>query len=200
MILEREFNQELRFKPVTMKEWDDLQQLFGKNGASNGCWCMWWRIKRSEFEKQQGEGNRRALKKIIETGEVPGILAYIENRPVGWCSIAPREHFPVLDRSRTLKRVDSEPVWSIVCFFIEKPFRGRGLTLRLIKGAVEYAKSRGAKIVEAYPLNAEKTKDPTVEGYTGFVTTFQKAGFREIIRRSERRSLMRYFIGLRSGR
>jgi len=115
----------LEFHPVTPDRWKDLEALFGKRGACGGCWCMWWRMKRSEFEKKKGEGNKRALKKIIDSGEIPSLLAYANGRPIGWCSIAPRETYPVLERSRTLKRVDDQPVWSVVCFFVAKPF-GRG--------------------------------------------------------------------------
>lgn len=100
----------LVFKPVTVTEWPDMQRLFGPNGADGGCWCMWWRIKRSEFDRNHGEANRRAMEAIISSGEVPGLIAYLENEPIGWCSIAPREAFPVLDRSRVLKRIDDQPV------------------------------------------------------------------------------------------
>src|SRR3712207_7681510 len=79
---------------------------------------MWWRLRRSEYERQKGQGNRAALKDIVDSGEIPGILAYAEGQPVGWCSVAPRERFPVLERSRVLKRIDEEPVWSVVCLFV----------------------------------------------------------------------------------
>jgi len=64
---------------------------------------MWWRLKRSEFLKQKGEGNKKALKRIVDSSEVPGILAYAQGQPIGWCSIAPRESYPALERSRVLK-------------------------------------------------------------------------------------------------
>ena len=155
---------------------------------------MYWRVKRSEFNKQYGEDNERALKEIVESGRVPGILAYLDGQPVGWCSIAPREEYAVLDRSPTLRRVDNEPVWSIVCFFVSKPYRHRGLSKALIEAGIEYARENGARIVEAYPLIPDSTKDQRYERYMGVVSTFENAGFKEVIRRSGKRSVMRYHI------
>jgi GNAT superfamily N-acetyltransferase len=186
---------ELTFRPVTADEWDDLQLLFTEPGVQNGCWCMWWRVKRTEFHNHYGEGNRLALKEIIESGRVPGILAYLHDRPIGWCSVAPREEFPVLDRSPTLKRVDDEPVWSIVCFFVSQQYRRKGLSQALIEAAIRYATENGAKIVEAYPLIPENTKDPRPQRFTGLISTFEKAGFVEVARRSQIRPIMRYFAG-----
>jgi GNAT superfamily N-acetyltransferase len=183
---------DLTIKPVTMAEWPDLQALFSEPGPQNGCWCMYWRVKRAEFHRHYGEDHRRAMEQIIASGRVPGILAYFEGQPIGWCSIAPREEFPVLDRSRTLKRVDDEPVWSIVCFFVARQYRGRGLTRALIEAAVEYARGRGARIIEAYPLVPKDASYPQFELYTGLISTFEKLGFVVVARRSERRPLMRY--------
>jgi GNAT superfamily N-acetyltransferase len=185
---------ELEFYPVTAKRWQDLENLFGERGACGGCWCMWWRLSRSQFNKQKGEGNKKGLKKIVDSGEVPGLLAYAEGKPIGWCSVAPRETFSTLERSRILKRVDENPVWSVVCFFIAKPFRRKRVTIKLLHAAVEYAKSQGAKIVEGYPVEPKKTKMPDVFAYTGLASAFRQAGFVEVLRRSETRPIMRYFL------
>jgi GNAT superfamily N-acetyltransferase len=184
----------LVFKPVTMSEWEDLQQLFGPNGADGGCWCMWWRIKRSEFDRNHGEQNRLAMEAIIRSGEVPGILAYLEGEPIGWCSVAPREAFPVLDRSPVLKRVDDQPVWSIVCFYVAREHRRSGLTPLLIEAAIDYARSRGADIIEAYPVDPQTSAVNPGEAFTGLISTFLKAGFEEVARRSKRRAVLRLKI------
>jgi len=185
---------DLEFHLLTPDRWKDLEMLFGERGACGGCWCMWWRLKRSQFEKQKGEENRKALRRIINSGEIPGILAYANNQPIAWCSIAPREKFPVLERSRVLKRIDDEPVWSVVCFFITKSFRKRGISVKLLKAAVKYAKENNAKIVEGYPVETKKPSMPDVFAYIGLVNTFLKAGFVEVLRRSETRPIMRYYI------
>ncbi len=186
--------EQLSFKPLTAAEWADFVQLFEEHGPQNGCWCMYWRIKRADCQRLFGEGNKLAFKKIVEAGNIPGILAYQDGRPMGWCSIAPREEFSVLDRSPTLRRIDEQPVWAIVCFFISKPYRRRGLTGLLIQAAIQYAKERGAKIVEAYPLRTEITKLLPYERFMGSESTFERVGFRVAARRSDRRPLMRYII------
>ncbi|UCF96914.1 MAG: GNAT family N-acetyltransferase [Spirochaetaceae bacterium] len=185
----------LVFKPVTMTEWPDMQQLFGPNGADGGCWCMWWRIKRSEFDRNHGEANRGAMEAIIRSGEVPGLLAYLEDDPIGWCSVAPREVFPVLDRSPVLKRIDDQPVWSIVCFYIARRHRRCGLEGLLVEAALDYARSRGATIVEAYPVDRETRQFDPGSAFTGTIGTFQKLGFEEVARRSKRRAILRCRLG-----
>ncbi len=183
---------DLVFKPVTTTEWQDMQRLFGPQGADGGCWCMWWRIKRSEFARRRGEGNRRAMEAIIHSGEVPGILAYLGTEPIGWCSVARRQAFPVLDRSAVLKRVDDQPVWSIVCFYISRAHRRQGLCDLLIEAALDYAGRQGARIVEAYPVDPETSEVRVDEAFTGLIGSFRKAGFQEVARRSRRRAIMRY--------
>jgi GNAT superfamily N-acetyltransferase len=191
---------ELEFQPVTTKQWKDMEQLFGPRGAIGGCWCMWWRVKRKDFELQQGDGNHDAMCTIVESGKVPGILAYAEGEAVAWCSVAPREDFSVLDRSPILRRVDEQQVWSIVCFFITKKYRHQGLSSRMLSAAVEYAAQKGARIIEGYPITPKKDQAPDIYIFTGLESTFVKAGFVEVARRSEFRPIMRYSVGSSSGR
>jgi len=186
---------DLTFQPVTLDTWDDMQRLFGEPGAQNGCWCMYWRQTRAEYREGFGERNRQAMAQIIASGKVPGILAYHNGHPIGWCSIAPREDFGSLERSRTLKRIDDKPVWSIVCFAISRPYRGRGVSRALIDAAIDYARENGAAIVEAYPLTPEAARDAPYDQYMGIMSTLEAAGFREVARRSDRRAILRYYIG-----
>ncbi len=179
--------------PVGPDRWADLETLFGPKGAFGGCWCMWWRQTRREFEANKGERNRRALRRIVETGQAPGLIAYVDGHPVGWCSVQPRDAFPRLDRSRTLKRVDDRPVWSIVCFFVAKPYRRRGVTAALLQAAVRHALASGARIVEGYPVDPGEGQTPDPWAYTGLVSSFRKAGFVEVARRGKR-PVMRYAV------
>ena len=187
----------LEFYPVIPERWSDFETLFGERGACGGCWCMWWRLKRSEFEKRKGNGNKRAMKKNIHSGEIPGLLAYADGQPIAWCSVAPRETFSALARSRILKPVDDEAVWSIVCFFVAKPFRCKGITVKLLQSAVKYAKKQGARIVEGYPVEPKKGQTADVFAYTGLASAFRKARFKEVARRSETRPIMRYYTSRR---
>ncbi len=182
------------FHPLTAEKLSDFEILFGERGACGGCWCMYWRIRRKIFESQKGDGNRSAIRKIVQEGEVPGILAYYRKKAVGWCAVAPREHFPVLENSRILKRVDEKPVWSVVCFFVEKSFRRSGLSTRLIRAAVEYVKSCGGQIIEGYPVEPRQGNMPAVFAYTGLFSAFLQAGFREVARRSPTRPIMRFYV------
>jgi GNAT superfamily N-acetyltransferase len=186
---------DLIIRPLTSSFWSDFVELFGKKGAYGGCWCMWWRLSRREFEKGQGAGNRRAMKHLVDSGNIPGLLAYKVKTAIGWCSIAPREQYSALERSRVLKRLDGEPVWSIVCFYIHKEYHGRGVSEKLIRGAVEYAGSRGAKIVEAYPTVPRRKELPPVSSFMGLPQIFRKVGFVECKRPSASKVVMRYYVG-----
>ncbi len=180
----------LEFHPLTPDRWVDFETLFGPKGAYSGCWCMWWRLPRSEFSRQQGEGNRLVLKAIVESGAPTGLLAYVDGIPAGWISLAPREHYTALERSRILKRVDDQPVWSIMCFYMNRKFRRRGLMAPLITAACDYAASLGAQILEAYPIITGENAAP-VSTYMGSYQTFRKAGFIEVARPAPKHPILR---------
>jgi GNAT superfamily N-acetyltransferase len=184
----------LIFEPLTKKNWYDLEALFGERGASSGCWCMWWRLRRSEFEKSKGKRNKEAMRGIVNSGEIPGLLAYLDGKPIGWCSVAPREKFSSLERSRVLKSIDDKPVWSIVCFFIDRRYRNKGVSVKLLSACIKYVKEKGGKILEGYPVEPRKERMPDVFAWTGFSNAFKAAGFVECARRSETRPIMRYYI------
>jgi GNAT superfamily N-acetyltransferase len=182
----------LTFHPLTPERWADFEKLFGLRGACGGCWCMWWRLKRADFEQRKGAKNKRAMKKIVDSSEVPGILAYTGAEPIGWCAVGPRESYPVLQRSPTLKPIDDQPVWSITCFFVARPYRCRGVSSRLLKAAVQYARGQGARIIEGYPVEPKKGRMPDAFAWIGLPSSFRKAGFVEVLRRSPTRPIMRY--------
>ena len=137
---------------------------------------------------------KRKMRNLVNSGKVPGILAYDDDKPVGWCSLAPREDYPVLENSRVLERIDDKPVWSVVCFFINKDYRKKGLSVELLNAAKKYVKNNKGKIIEGYPVEPKKGKTADVFAWTGLATAFRKAGFKEIIRRSETRPIMRFII------
>jgi GNAT superfamily N-acetyltransferase len=193
----------LTFLPATPDRWSDVEKLFGERGACGGCWCMSWRLLSADFDAGKGEGNMRALRKLVKDNRVPGILAYDDGRPVAWCSVAPREEFVRLEKHRTLssnkrsvlagapgQRIDDHPVWSIVCLFIDKPHRRQGVSATLLKAAAKYAFSRGARIVEGYPTAPNQVlPDPFI--FMGTDSAFRKAGFTEVARPAKTRLIMR---------
>ncbi len=105
----------------------------------------------------------------------------------GWCSIAPRVTYQALERYRALPPIDDTPVWSVVCFFVDRRFRGQGVTLGLLKAAVAYARSQGAQVVEGYPVEPESG----LYTYMGSPSTFLKAGFRDVTPAGQSRRVMR---------
>ncbi len=182
------------FRPLTNECWNDLEQLFGPRGACGGCWCMWWRLPKSEFLRNRGEQNRKALKKIVDSGKVPGIIAYLGTEPVGWCAVAPRKEYPTLEKSRVLKKVDDKPVWSVVCFFVARKFRHTGITRKLLEYAIQYVRQNGGTIMEGYPKDTLGKASPDPFVFTGIASSFRRVGFAEVARRSDTRPIMRYQI------
>lgn len=181
--------------PVTPDRWEDLETLFGDRGACGGCWCMHWRVSASDYEAGKGDLNRQRLKERVGSGPAPpGVLAYAGHEPAGWCAVSPREEYVRMERSRVLAPVDDRAVWSIVCFFVSRPHRGRGLTRRLIEGAVELAASNGASVVEGYPVEPPKGRTAPVFVFTGLASAYRAAGFEEVERRSPTRPIMRHYL------
>lgn len=185
---------EVECHPLSADRWRDLETLFGPRGATGGCWCMYWRLPRAQFSVQKGEGTKQAFQQLVESGAIVGLLAYAKGQPVGWCAIAPRESYPVLERSRILQRVDGAPVWSVVCFFVSRAFRGRGLTTILLRAAIDYARQHGARVIEGYPVEPKNPRMPAVFAWTGLASAFRQAGFEEVLRRSDTRPIMRYIV------
>lgn len=152
---------------------------------------MHWRLAAAEYEAGKGEENRRRLRERIGSEPPPGVIAYREEEPVGWCAVAPRDEFVRMERSRILAPVDDRPVWSIVCFFVARPHRKQGLTGALIRGACELAAAHGGSVVEAYPVEPRKNPMPPVFAFTGLASAFLRAGFGEVERRSPTRPIVR---------
>jgi GNAT superfamily N-acetyltransferase len=155
---------------------------------------MWWRTYRRTFEENRNAGNRKAMKSLVDSGEVPGILAYWKGSPIGWCSIAPRETYGALERSPVLKRLDDEPVWSLACFFVAKDYRDQGVSEALIQAAISHVRRRGGRIIEAYANPPREKPLPPVSSYMGFADVFERAGFVECARPSKSKIIMRYVI------
>lgn len=177
---------DVRVHPLTPQRWSDLEELFGPRGAVSGCWCMFWRVPSAQITVANGEANRAALRALVDDGRPTGLLAYRDGRVAGWCSVAPREDYGRLQRSRKLGPVDDVPVWSIPCFFVHRSHRRAGVAAALLDAAVEHARANGALAVEAYPLDPGEGRAPTSSAYVGVLPMFLAAGFAEIARRDGR--------------
>lgn len=183
-----------KFKPLTPQTWNDFVTLFGERGACGGCWCMAWRSNNQEFQKNKGDGNRKAMQRLVKKELPIGLLMYEGTTPIGWCAFAPREVYVRLASSRIFKPVDDQPVWSISCFFIHKGYRKKGLSEKLITQVIAVAKKAGTKILEAYPSDPYDANVPAPFVWTGLTSAFKKAGFIEVARRSKTRPIMRYNV------
>lgn len=184
----------ITYQPLTSQNWQDLEALFGPSGAYSGCWCMFWRTSRAEFSRRGNEGNRQDFKALVDKATPTGILAYVDGQPAGWVSVAPRETYPSLERSRVLKRIDNQPVWSIVCFYVGRDYRRTGVMAGLIRAAVDFAASQGARHVEAYPTDPAVRSRSPAEAYMGVLPAFERAGFVEVARPRPGRAIMRHSI------
>jgi GNAT superfamily N-acetyltransferase len=184
----------LSFSPLTPDRWADFERLFGERGACGGCWCMFWKLRGKAFSESTGEAARQMQKSIVDSGVVPGLLAYMNGEPVGWIAVEPRSVYPRLAHSRVLQAVDEAEVWSVTCFFVARHARRRGVTVELLKAAVAYVRSKGGKIVEGYPVEAHENL-PAPFIYTGTASAFREAGFVEVARRSATRPIFRCVTG-----
>jgi GNAT superfamily N-acetyltransferase len=182
----------LTIRPLTADLWPALEDLFGRHGACNGCWCMYWRIG-SEYHKRPREKNRTAFRKIVKRGPPPGLLAFDGDLAIGWCQLTPRSDLDWLNRARFLEPVDDIPVWSISCFYIRRGYRRRGIACALIAAAINAAKKAKAPAVEAYPIDTSAPKSST-NLFTGSASAFTRAGFKTVARRSPSRPIMRYVV------
>jgi GNAT superfamily N-acetyltransferase len=188
---------QIEVRPATRERWGDLVDLFERPGprgrppVTASCWCMAWRVRNDQFKRGWGSGetrgvlNRAGLQEVVADGHVPGVLAYADERAIGWCSIAPRTEFIRLETSRALPRLDDQPVWSVVCFYVDWGHKRTGIGGALLTGAIDYAGSCGAQIVEAY---ASRPGD--ADPFTGFESMFSAAGFTRM-REGGRRSIWR---------
>ena len=158
---------------------------------------MWMRQPTAEFRLLKGEGNRRALRSLV-VRRPPGLLAYEAGEPVAWVAVAPREDYVRLENSRVLEPVPGERVWAAPCFFVKPSHRGRGLTLALLRAAAAFARRHAAGSLEGYPTTNRAQPQAPAFVHTGFESTFRRAGFREIARRSPTRPILRRDFGSRS--
>jgi len=187
---------ELIIRPLTPGRWKDVEALFNARGCSvaRQCWCMYYRRSGTPAVPPRGTtraaANRAELRALVDSGEPPGLIAYRGRTPVGWVSLGPREAFAKLRRSPVMKAVDDQPVWSIVCFVVPAEYRGQGVAHALLQGAIAYAHERGARLLEAYPVD-RAGRSSAESMWFGAKSMFDAAGFEEVARRKPQRPIVR---------
>jgi GNAT superfamily N-acetyltransferase len=171
----------LAIEPLTPGRFDALAELFREGGDPRWCWCQFWRLRAKDFAASKVPQLRQRLRDLSGASPAPGLVALRGDRAVGWCSLGPREDFERLEHSRTIPRVDDDPVWSIVCFAVSKTARGDGVATALLQGAIRWARDQGAKTLEAYPVEIEPGVPMNANSaFMGTLPMFEGAGFRVV--------------------
>ena len=178
---------DLDIKPLTPTRLPDLASLFEQGGDPKWCWCAYFRVRGMSWSNASPASNREVLasatRRGTRTGRAPGLVAYRDGEVVGWVGLAPREEYERLEHSTTLRRIDDKPVWSIVCFVVARRARGHGVADALLAAAVDYARDRGATLLEAYPIDTAGGRVASANAYHGTLSMFERAGFRVADRR-----------------
>ncbi|MET0460842.1 MAG: GNAT family N-acetyltransferase [Ilumatobacteraceae bacterium] len=182
----------LQCRPATADRADDVPAVLGERGVG-GCWCMWWRQRGAEWKATAPAERKAMLAALMAEATPPGVLAYLDHRPVGWCAVAPREQYPRMQASATFGPVDEAPVWAVSCLFIHRTVRRRGVGAALVEAAVAMATAYGAPGVEGIPVVPGGQRSPDL--YTGVPSMFEPLGFTEIARREPDRPIVRLAVG-----
>lgn len=158
----------LQFHPVRNDRWAHFEALIECKGGPHYCWCMVWRVNENKRSAPGKSGKKASVRRRVDEGIPIGLLAYSDDVPIAWCSIAPRDTYRPLGGDDT-----KDGVWSLTCFFVKRAFRNKGVMSQLLHAAIDYAKENNAKYVEAYPV------DPDSPSYRfmGFKPPFEKEDF-----------------------
>ncbi|MGE5106023.1 MAG: GNAT family N-acetyltransferase [Sphingobacteriales bacterium] len=182
---------ELNFELLSSSNWKEYEELMGEKGGCGNCWCMLFRLPYKEFQNNKPGGNKKLMKQLVKKNQQVGLIASVDKEPVGWIALAPREDYIKIENSRAFKRIDEKRVWSITCFFIKKEFRKMGLSKQLIKGAINFAKKKKIKVLEAYPAIPYAEKVPPPFLWVGILSAFTDCGFKVVQQNGKSRAMVR---------
>lgn len=178
----------ITIEPVTADRFADAQHTLNGGGDGPGCQCQWWTLTNAQFQATSQPEREELLRTEVADGPPPALIAYVDDEPAGWVRVGPRTRQVRLGRTRNYAAHSEEPwddesVWAVSCFVVRKEHRGQGLNDALLEAAVGYARRGGARVVEAYPVDPDEGRKRHVNDlYHGVVSTFEKAGFREVAR------------------
>lgn len=185
--------QTIDVESVGADTWDELRTVFGERGDASGCWCQWFKLAGSQYRQATRDDKAELLHASVEAGS-PGVIARVDGEPVGWAAVEPFRAYPGLGRSPITRRQpgDPEDPWAVTCFVVRLDHRRRGVARALLAGAVEHAATRGAGVVEGYPVDPGVRPSLTAaERFHGTVSLFESAGFAVVRRPSATRAIMR---------
>jgi GNAT superfamily N-acetyltransferase len=187
--------------PANEAPWEDIATVFGTRGSAPRCWCQRYKLApRESFGRFPAEERADRLRRQTECGHpesetTSGLVAYLDGEPVGWCAVEPRPAYTGLVRNnrvpwegRAEDKAD-ESVWAVTCLFTRAGFRKRGVSRALARAAVDFARERGARAIEGYPMTSKNAI--LEELHVGTEAVFAGAGFAEVSRPTLRRAVMR---------
>ena len=183
----------LRCEPATAKRFGDLGAVLGERGGPSGCWCMFWRLRNSDWRATDGPGRKRRSASRFAATPPPGVLGYLDGAPVGWCAVAPRAEYARMQDSPTFGPVDDVASWAVSCLFIHRSARRRGVGSALVQAATAMAEAYGAPAIDAIPVAPGGTRT-SADLYTGTPPMFESLGFVEVARRKPERPIVRLVV------
>ena len=193
---------ELTIVGANQASWADLQAIFGATGSPGHCYCQAFKVRDRDWKSLTEKQKRDRLRQQTNCGnpraeDTSGLAAYLGDEPVGWVAVEPRTAYVRLLRTRTPwsgreEDKSDDSVWAVTCFVVRPGYRRRGISYALASATVEFARTRGARALEAYPMETEPGKEITWgELYVGARQVFAAAGFAEVSHPSPRRAVMR---------
>ena len=190
---------DLHIHPLTPDLIHDFLTLFGPSGACYGCWCQHFRIRPKDRQALSGDAKRDLMIARINEGPPPGLIAFQGDDPVGWMQIGPRADVPEWNNpGRSSSPLPDAPaddpsVWAVSCFFFRSRVRGRGLSHQMLAAGIDHARTSGARLLEASPMDQAK-QSKSIGLFVGSTSTFAKAGFQTVVQAKPNRPLMRLVL------
>jgi ribosomal protein S18 acetylase RimI-like enzyme len=171
---------DVRVHAATADRYEDALAVIGSGGGA-ACCCQYWRMSSSEYSRASVDERSSALRRQTAETPVPGMVAYVDGHPAGWCGFGVRGQMKRLVRSRTIPLIDDTPLWSIFCFTVRVGYRRRGLGRALLDAVIDYAREQGAPALEAYPIDPAGSQVHGTSAYVGTTSMFEAAGFRRVV-------------------
>lgn len=190
---------EIRITPASADRFADVEHALTGGGDGGSCWCQWWMLRGTDFERATAAQRRDMLRDDLEAATPSALVAYVDGAAAGWVKVSARPDQPRLARTRAFQQ-SPEPftdpsVWAITCFVVRREFRGAGVAKRLLEAAVDHARAHGARVIEGYPVDTSVKKTSSNDLFHGALSSFLDAGFSEVARPAPARPIVSLAVG-----
>jgi GNAT superfamily N-acetyltransferase len=189
-----------RVVPAESSRWDDVVTVMGTRGDPSWCWCQFFHLRGAAWSDSSTPERRSALQQqVCGAGRAPGVLAYRDEKPVGWCQVGPKSSFARLATATVSVAPAGTPdpagLWAVTGFVVPVGQRRKGVASALLAGAVDLARAGGAAALEGYPVETGGARRSSADLYHGTASMFEHAGFTAIRRPRPGRVVMRRVLG-----